>query len=76
MEVMSRMTIVIAWSLAISSSMRRMELRAVVWFLPSSFPMSLRERLVSWRIRYMAICLPRVFSRERLTPLRSSGLRL
>ena len=70
-DVISRMMPVIFGSLRIRSSIFRIELRAVVWLRPSSFPMSLRERLVSCRIRYMAICLAMAVFLERLFPLRS-----
>ena len=55
LEVMSRIMPDIFGSMRISSSIFRMELRAVVWLRPSSWPMSLRERFVSCRMRYMAI---------------------
>ena len=74
-DVISRMMPVIFGSLRIRSSIFRIELRAVVWLRPSSFPMSLRERLVSCRIRYMEICRAMAVFLERLFPFRSSGFR-
>ena len=75
LDVISRITPVMSGSLRIRSSIFRMELSAVVWFRPSSFPMSFRERLVSCRMRYMEICLAMAVFLERLFPFRSSDLR-
>ena len=56
LAVMSRILSESCWLPPLrATSILRMECRTVEWSRENSWPMSGRDRLVSWRIRYMAI---------------------
>ena len=76
LEVMSLTVAAMVGSVFIMSSIFFIEDMTVEWFLSSnSAPISLSERFVSVRIRYIAICLAIAVFFERFCPRRSSSVR-